>query len=186
MKMSKQQLEVKLHLLEAAAIVTKGGDQKDVRAKFGDTMGQKLWFILLLDRRFPKVELIKRLTELEPQNPKFLKFSVLQGSYLPSFAVRSDPNALKEHILKMRTAGQEPWPELTEEMFEDFLVTPIAKENRAKIMSHANIEILMNEFPVGIIQNTARAILANDMDVLKKYAIKAALINGVIDAVMRN
>ncbi len=187
MKLTKQQMEVKLNLLETAAIFDKGGLQNDVRAKFGDTMGQKLWFILLLDRRFPTVELIKRLTDVEITSPRFLKFNKIRGSYLPMLWQRADPKTLEEKNRRERTAGREPWSPLTEQLFEDFLTAEIAdgKVNEAKIMSKVNMHGLADNFPVEIIRDTVKAILINDVNGLTKYAARAALINGVVDAVMK-
>ncbi len=187
MKMSKQHLEVKLHLLEAAAIVREGGQQVDVRKKFGDTLGQKLWFILLLDKRFPKVELVKRLTELEPHDPKFIKFSAVSGSNLPMLAMRSDPKALEEHSFKMQSKGQEPYSELTEEKFEAFLTSPIATPaNTAKMMSKDNLHNLVENFPINLGRDVAKAILDNDVRHLDKYmSINAETVNKIIEALIK-
>ena len=183
--LSKTQLQVKVNLLETAAIMANGGLEKDVRAKFGDAPGQKLYYLYMLDKRFPNVKLIERFT-LDSADPKFLKFSEIRGSNLPRLWLRSNPQQLEEVNRKEQTCGREAIRPLTEEQFEEFLTPPITKEreNCIKMMNRVNIQAMSN-CPIGIVREAFQAVLVNDVKGLQKYLAKADVIDTVVEALAK-
>jgi len=183
--MNKQQLEAKLQLLETEMILAKGGTQKEVREKFGDTLGQKLYGITQLNKRFPNVKLVHRMTELDPTDRDWIKFKDISGSHLPNLLMRSNSDELKAQNQKRRALSQEEYSPLTEEKFQEFITSCTVKVNCAKIMNRSNMEHAASTYPIGIVRDVFNAILSNNMDVLKKYAERAAVIDGVVEAIMK-
>lgn len=153
--------------------------QNDIRRAFGDSTGQKLFGILTLDERFPKVKLKYRLTELKPEQKDegFIRFSSINGPALPNLVMRSDSASLLAENRKRTTKGEAELVPLNEEGLENFLGTPRA--NAAKIMSKDNISGMTTEMTNSLIQATAKAVLDNDKDPLKRFEAHAMVYNAV-------
>lgn len=149
-------------LAVAAKILAIGGLQKDVRKTFGDTRGQKLFYILTLDRLFPAIGLA-RLDDRKIASLNFVE--------LINLGHRANPDQLKQLNSRATIAGRPPVEALTEEELRTWLdVRPVI--NRPKIMSRENIEQLVLIFPNKTVQMTARAILENNFDLLQTFAEK--------------
>jgi hypothetical protein len=151
------------------------GVQNDIRRAVGETSGQKLYGIMVLDERFPEVKLFHRLTELKPEDTGFLRYGPISGPALPNLVMRSDPTELANENVKRRTKGLEQYAPLTAEKLEEFLGTP--KTNAQKIMSKDNIAGMDTEYQNDIIKETAKAIYRNDVDGLKKFEVQATVYN---------
>ena len=171
-------------LLAAKAIYTESkkirkgslkGVQNDIRRAVGETSGQKLYGIMVLDERFPEVKLFHRLTELKPEDAGFLRYGPISGPALPNLVMRSDPTELANENVKRRTKGLEQYAPMTAEKLEEFLGTP--KTNAQKIMSKDNIAAFDTDYQCDIIKETARSIYRNDVDGLKKFEVHSTLYN---------
>ncbi len=155
------------------------GVQNDIRRAVGDTSGQKLFGIMVLDERFPDVKLLHRLTNLKTEEAGFLRYGPISGPAMPNLVMRSDPQALADENVRRRTKGLEQYSALTQEGLEDFLGTK--KTNAHKIMSKDNIvEMKDTKYQNEIIKATAAAVYDNNTDPLKKYEVQSALINNTI------
>ena len=186
MKVSKTQMKAKADLAEAAAIIANGGFERDIRNKFDDLQGMKLYGIIELNRRFPKMELIKRLTELDPSDSRFLKYSDIRAANIPNLLMRSDPSRLEEENRKRKNRDLEQYSPLTLEHLEAFCSPPKVNKrmNCVKMMSRSKI-MELNEVPIEIIRDTVSAILSNNMDLIRKYMAKADVINAVVEALVK-
>jgi len=153
------------------------GVQNDIRRAVGETSGQKLYGIMVLDERFPNVKLFDRLTNRKPEDAGFLRYGPISGPALPNLVMRSDPTELANENVKRRTKGLEQYAPLTEEKLEEFLGTP--KTNAQKIMSKDNIAGMDNDFQNELIKETAKAIYRNDVDSLKKFEVHSTVYNTV-------
>ena len=182
---TKTQLEAKAQLLEAELMLSQGKIQSDIREKFGDTLGQKLFMVHALNRRFPNLNIVNRMINVKPDDQAFISFKHVKGSYLPNLVVRSDPKQLNELNTKRKFCNQEQIQPLTESQLEEFFKPgEVVRENRAKMMRRESIDAFIETCPVEIIRDAFKAIDQDNLDLLRKYMQTPTLLNKVISAVV--
>lgn len=164
-------------LRASQTILAKGGIQDDLRRAFTATTGQKLYGILTLNARFPKVRLLERLVSTDATAPDHLRYGPIPGPKLPNLVLRSDPTALAKENAKLKTAGKGQLEALTAESLEEFLGTK--KVNEPKIMDKKNIAALETQNPNVVVQRVAKAVTGNDTDPLNKYIAHATAFNAL-------
>jgi hypothetical protein len=164
-------------LLCAQQILAKGGIQDDIRRAFTPTTGQKVFWILTLNQRFPEVKLLDRIINTDPKHPSFIRYGPIKGAKLPNLGVRSDPVALAKKNLTERTAGQPETQALTQDGLEEFLGTKTV--NAPKIMERKNIEALSQNNPCNVGKAFAKAVVDNNTDIINKYIAHAGVYNAV-------
>ena len=167
-------------IMGAKRIMEYGGLQADIRKAYKDGMGQKLYGLLVLAQRFPKLDIIGRITELKAEDPRFIRFEGIKFSDLPKLVLRSDPEALAKENAKLKTAGKEQSRPLTEVDLEDFLKNGSGPNtNDPKIMKKENIIALTTQNPNTAVQDVAKAVIHNNQDTLSKYVVNAVAYNAM-------
>lgn len=147
-----------------------GGLQKDLRRVLTDTTGQKYYWIIELNRRFPKAGFIERLCK-PVDDTAHIRLSAVKGNELPNLGLRSDPEKLAEHNAKAKNKGKagdilEP---LTLERFQAYL-NEIGKKpvsNEKKMMDKDTIKSLAGNNAGSVIERVLDAVIQNNTDGLK-------------------
>jgi hypothetical protein len=166
-------------IMGAKRILEYGGLQADIRKAYKDGMGQKLYGILVLATRFPDLDIVNRLIELKPEDPRFVRFEGIKFSDLPKLVLRSDSDALGKENAKLRTSGKETMRALSSEDLEQFLQDGKTGVNDPKIMKKENIVALSTQNPNTAVQDVAKSIVNNNQDTLSKYVANAVAYNAL-------
>lgn len=109
-------------LLQLAKVMFESGKhQTDLREKFGDVRGQKLFYLLVLNQAFPNVKLFE-LTDKEIMQLHFAKLIRLGN--------RTCPDSLSRIQRQDATDGREPTKALTESEFKAWINEQLGRPQR--------------------------------------------------------
>lgn len=125
-------------ILLGKQMVELGSNQSDLRDVFKDGTGQKIWGIVQLNRLWPNVRIIERMsmkpgTETEP-NPEYIHAPSVKFNLLPMLITRSDSVKLKAHNEKLEADGSPTIPAVTEAEIAQFFAAPKEQGNTQKVM----------------------------------------------------
>lgn len=171
-------------LMVARRVLEYAGTEADLTRALGNKRGmaQKLWGIVLLNTRFPKLDIVNRMI-LPATEGRSLPWGVDKED-LRKLVLRSDPKKLDLENNKLAVGGQPPMKAATEEEVGTYFEKP--KENggnTAKIMARQNIEGLADNNPNHAVRLLGKAIITNNTDVIRPLNVFAPAFNALLEMV---
>lgn len=173
------------NLLAARSLIELGKNQNELRRVFKDGVGQKLYGILVLDKRFPGIKIVERMCR-KPEEDGFIRIQSVKFSDLPDLVLRSDPKALADKNAKRVTQGEEPIKPAAESDIAEYFnkVGKAPATNDPKVMKKETIKGLSDNFPANPVRAAFKAVMDNNVDGLKIYQSSAVLLNAVDAAIL--
>lgn len=166
-------------LRSAKRLVELGGTQDMLRRCYSSSIGQKMYWIIELNRRFPAVKIFDRML-LKADQPDWIKISAVRGADLPELGLRTDPEKLDERNKKLKIQGKAPIAPANEaDIREYFGNAKSSTSNKDKILEREKIEVLSKNFPLDVSRMMAEVVMQNDTTALEKLRDEANAYNAL-------
>lgn len=106
-------------LLIAREMLSLGSTQGKLRTRFGDSQGVKMYYMCIMDRKYPDLKIINRC-QLPADDPTWIPLQSVKYPVLQDMAQRFDAASTDEHNKKLAKKNEGPKPVLTREEVADY------------------------------------------------------------------